>query len=1278
MDGQTSFGRTTLSVGLGCLVVGALFATVPATVGASTLDGMNGDGTEEDPYVITNATELQAMNEELSANYTLGNDVDASDTAGWNDGKGFEPVGNSSDPFAGSFDGAGFAVTNLTIDRPAENDVGLFGVVDGGSIANVSLVDANVSGSERVGGLVGTTEDGSIVDSSVDATVNGSTNVGGFVGLASGSDPLLSNVSGSVVVTTERDGQSYGGGVVGKMRAEGVVVDAAMTVDVSVTSTSANTFVGVSAGGLIGNADFTDVSNASVTGTVSATIPHGDSDVGGLVGDGSDGQISNSTAGVTIEGDGGNYANVGGLVGSIYDVNVTDSHASGTVDGNSTGDGVETLYAGGLVGWTGGDFPLTIERSYATANVSADAGQEGYAGGLVGETGWSDATTTVTDSFATGSVEANAGTDVAVGGAFGRLHTDSSVTVTGVYSLGDVQANAGGTAHVGGLVGQNDSVSVADAYWNLDRTPGLTDDDGVGSGSDGGVAGLTTTEMTGLAATVTMDGFDFYETWMPSTSHPELAWKSDFEDETDALDELLDGDGTEADPYVITNVYELQSMNANRAANYVLGYDVDASDTESWNDGEGFEPVGERFDGFTGSFDGDGHAITGLFVDRPTSGKVGLFGESQGHVSNLELVDVNVTGSRTVGGLVGEQTSAPISNVSVSGTVAGSDQYVGGIVGWSGDVVRESTADVVVTATASDVGGLVGRNAGEIHTSSASGDVTGSDGEENVGGLAGHNDGEVHNASANGSVGGYRHVGGLVGNNEGAIHNSSASGDVTGTDYGIGGLVGYGGATVHASHATGSVHGDRGVGGLVGWSYDEVADSYATGDVTGNESVGGLVGITNLYSLDSSYATGAVTGDEHVGGLIGRNGASVADSYATGNVSGNESVGGLVGTNVGDDFGWFDPGTVNASVAVGAVTSDGDDVGGLVGNNTANGETGDVIDAYWDVDATGLGDSAGPNATGLTTAEMTGPSAIEHTNLSFDDPWLATDGYPLLAWQITNLDLALGSTSIDEGDTTRATVTLSLDGGTTESATTTADYASSDGGVATMDADGVLTGEGGGSATITASLGEHDDSVDVDVEAAPSSPPPSRSSPDDDEPNISIRDVRVDATAVEVGEDVTASARVENDGNADGSVDLALTVDGQEVRTETVAVPAGTNRTVSFATSFEEPGTYELAIDGTVAGTVVVDEPADEPEEEATTEPTPEPDEQTDDDTRDDGTSGDGTPDDGTSTETPEQGIDEAADTPTETTSEGQPGFGTLAAIVALVAAVVRGRLRRD
>ena len=99
-----------------------------------------GDGSSSDPHEISNASELQAMEDDLDANYELVADIDASGTAQWNNSQGFDPVGGANttsdtpgSSFSGTFDGNGHTITGLTIARTDEDYVGLFGNTSGDS-----------------------------------------------------------------------------------------------------------------------------------------------------------------------------------------------------------------------------------------------------------------------------------------------------------------------------------------------------------------------------------------------------------------------------------------------------------------------------------------------------------------------------------------------------------------------------------------------------------------------------------------------------------------------------------------------------------------------------------------------------------------------------------------------------------------------------------------------------------------------------------------------------------------------------------------------------------------------------------------------------------------------------------------------------------------------------------------------------------------------------------------------------------------------------------------
>jgi len=168
------------------------------------------------------------------------------------------------------------------------------------------------------------------------------------------------------------------------------------------------------------------------------------------------------------------------------------------------------------------------------------------------------------------------------------------------------------------------------------------------------------------------------------------------------------GDGSSGNPYQITSCVELQEMNNNLNAYYVLMTDIDCSDTGNWNSGAGFVPIGTYSSPFTGTFDGQNHKITGLFINRPSAYYVGLFGTSSNTIKNVGLVDVKITGSYYAGGLVGWNYGA-ITNSYATGSISGSD-YVGGLVGWN---LQGTITNSYATGSISGiwyVGGLVGLN----------------------------------------------------------------------------------------------------------------------------------------------------------------------------------------------------------------------------------------------------------------------------------------------------------------------------------------------------------------------------------------------------------------------------------------------------------------------------------------------------------------------------------------------------------------------------------------
>lgn len=155
---------------------------------------------------------------------------------------------------------------------------------------------------------------------------------------------------------------------------------------------------------------------------------------------------------------------------------------------------------------------------------------------------------------------------------------------------------------------------------------------------------------------------------------------------------------------------QLQAMEQDLEAHYVLVEDIDAGETETWHDGDGFDPVGEYdwYDnvGFRGSFDGHGFEIRDLYIDRSEENFVGLFGYTENaDVKNVGVVDADVTGDWYVGGLVGGNANGGVSGCYATGNVSG-ENCVGGLVGLNHEgVVSNSFWDVEASGVEDSDGG---------------------------------------------------------------------------------------------------------------------------------------------------------------------------------------------------------------------------------------------------------------------------------------------------------------------------------------------------------------------------------------------------------------------------------------------------------------------------------------------------------------------------------------------------------------------------------------------
>ena len=159
---------------------------------------MTGSGTPTDPYIIATPThfELLAQNVQNGNTYSdkyfkLGNDIDMSDV------DGFMPIGSLSHNFSGNFDGDGKTISNLTINRPDESYVGLFGFTSNNTIQNIILDNVSVYGSTGTGCVVGGIDNSTVSHCIVknSSVTTDSSNSGVIVGSVSSNDPASSTAN---------------------------------------------------------------------------------------------------------------------------------------------------------------------------------------------------------------------------------------------------------------------------------------------------------------------------------------------------------------------------------------------------------------------------------------------------------------------------------------------------------------------------------------------------------------------------------------------------------------------------------------------------------------------------------------------------------------------------------------------------------------------------------------------------------------------------------------------------------------------------------------------------------------------------------------------------------------------------------------------------------------------------------------------------------------------------------------------------------------------------
>ena len=639
----------------------------------------------------------------------------------------------------------------------------------------------------------------------------------GLFGVNSGTIQNL-NVSGAITVNASN---CNAGGIAG-FNNNGTVSGCTSGVSITDSTTAKANAIGGIAGG---NNTSGGIDNCTNTGILSGGE---DSSVGGIAGSSSNRNIQNCQNSASVTG-----KNAGGIVGNQDSGSVTACFNTGEIQGV----GASAAAVGGIAGTSRG----TIQNCYNTADISGNDATDSCAGGVVGSC--------------------------------------DNGTVLHCYSVGGVS----GAINIGGVIGRtNGAVTVTNCFYNKEAYE--TADATVG------VTGLSTQEFAD-ESNFTSAGWNFTEIWSAGKDigRPVL---------TANVETWITGTGEEIDPYLIPDLKTLLAFAAsvNAGVNSVNRYegkyvkltaDIDINPGITFNEDGTYEggtpqewtPIGnESLKRFEGIFDGDGHTISGLYINNSEDTHLGLFGAVGGTIKNLTVSgSITAGGSNQIaGGITGTSRGGAVidgctSNVYITDTESGQSNYIGGIVGYnraSSSVVNSVNSGMLKgIGSSAYIGGIAGYNCGNVTGCSNSAEITS---VNEAGGIVGQqkqddadvpaitvcfNTGTVRSTGSSGTA-----VGGVIGHSGGIIQNCYNQADVVidaeGNSHVAGGIVGYGESTssLKNCYSVGSVTGpdDAWRGGIVGNTVGTTENCYYETD-TATETINGVTG-----KIAAQFASGEV------------------------------------------------------------------------------------------------------------------------------------------------------------------------------------------------------------------------------------------------------------------------------------------------------------------------------------------------------------------------------------------------------------------------------------
>lgn len=352
----------------------------------------SGSGTDDDPYLIFNETQLSQMANFLNQDGVVFRLMKDLDLTSWIDqnspSQGWQPIGVETSPFKGKLIGNNKTISGVFIKRPSNSYVGFFGNMDGATVSDLTIEGSSIKGNQFVGVFTGKASNTTLTKITVEMTgsVTGETGVGGFAGqvIQSTMTNLTANVTGGV------SGSSQVGGLIGDVYSS----------PVTTFSVTANVSGSQVIGGAFGSVNDGTFASGTVTGNISAT----DGKVGGVIATANGCSLEN----MVMKGDvtaNGTIGHVAGImaVGENGELTLTNCAYIGDTQGQTVVSGcVGALESGASASFTscsskgkiinGGDYTGGIVAVSHGCNITGmescshfgDITGVNYVGGVIG------------------------------------------------------------------------------------------------------------------------------------------------------------------------------------------------------------------------------------------------------------------------------------------------------------------------------------------------------------------------------------------------------------------------------------------------------------------------------------------------------------------------------------------------------------------------------------------------------------------------------------------------------------------------------------------------------------------------------------------------------------------------------------------------------------------------------------------------------------------------------------------------------------------------------